>query len=263
MNKKLLRVLSFALAAVMLFSLCSCDTYEEEDDKIKYASEVPSGTEAIVARFNDVIASAKAGKPAIKYSLKQGTGKCECENEYVKASFKTVANMITKESFGMETKFGEDTTDIFPLMGKTEPAVIAVSDIRSAYITDNANDKTYNIVIKLNSEDNPEQDGSVYGKLYKIEKDEDILKNFDVVKDLMTAEKYSAVYKSGTIKAVIDKASDHIVKLELARDINVTTEVTGHGTIESIGTVPLSFGYNSTANYELDWDNPGTEAIEA
>lgn len=263
MNKKLLRVLSFALAAVMLFSLCSCDTYEEEDDTIKYASEVPSGTEAIVARFNDVIAAAKAGKPAVKYSLKQGTGKCECENEYVKASFKTVANMITKESFGMETKFGEDTTEILPLMGKTEPAVLSAADIRSAYITDNANDKTYTIIIKLNPEDNPEQDGSVYGKLYKIEKDEDILKNFDVVKDLMTAEGYSAVYKVGTIKATIDKASDHIVKLELARDVNVTTEVTGHGTIESIGTVPLSFGYNSTANYELDWDNPETDAIEA
>lgn len=263
MNKKLLRVLSFALAAVMLFSLCSCDTYEEEDNKIKYASEVPSGKEAIVARFNDVMASAKSGKPAINYSLKQGTGGCECENEYVKASFKTVAKMITKESFGMETKYGEDTTAIFPMMDSANPAVISVSDIRSAYITDDINDTTYTIIIKLNSEKNPEQDGSVYGKLYKITEDEEILKNFDVVKDFMTAEGYDAEYKVGTIKAKIDKTTDHIVKLELAREVSVTTEITGHGTLESVGTVPISFDYNSTANYDLDWDNPDTEAIEA
>lgn len=263
MNKKLIRFLSVALAIVMLFSLCSCDTYEEEDEKIKYASEVPSGKEAIVARFNDVIAAAKSGKPAISYSLKQGAGGCDCENQYIKASFKTVSKMITNEKFGMSTAYGEATTDIFPLMGTENPAVLSVADIRSAFITDNANDTNYTILIKINPEKNPEQGNGVYGKLYQINKDEDILKNFDIVKDFMTADGYSATYGIGTIKAVINKTTDSLVKLELSRDVRVETEVTGQGTLESVGTVPLAFNYNSTANYDLDWDNPATDDIEA
>lgn len=263
MNKKLIRLLSLALAGIMLFSLCSCDTtYEEEEKEIKYASEVPSGKAAIVERFNKVLADAKTQKPAAKFSLGQGTGGCECDNEYVKASFKTVANLITKEGFGVETKYGEDTKDVLPVRGTDKAGTLAVSDVRTAYITDNESDDTYTIIIKINSEENPEQDGSTFGKLFKIEKDEEILKNFENVKHLMTAESYNAKYTGGSIKAIIDKTSDHLVKLELRRDARIETEVTGHGTLESVGTVPLSFNYDSTEKYELDWDNPDTEAIE-
>ena len=263
MNKKLLRVLSIILAAVMLFSLCSCDSYEEEEEEIKYASAVPSGKEAIVTRFNEVVAAAKAGTPAVKYGLDQSAKSPECENEYVKGAFKTVADMITKESFGEETKFGEPAKDIIPIMGSATAGSLGVSDVRSAYVTDNKTDKTYTLVLTINPEKNPEQDNSVYGKLYNIKKDEDILENFKVVENLMTADSYSASYQSGTVKAVIDKTTDHLVRLELGREVFVETEVTGQGTIANIGTVPLSFTYNSTAKFELDWDNPDTEAVEA
>lgn len=262
MNKKLFRVLSLVLALVMVFSLCSCDTYQEEEKEIKYNSEVPADKAEIVARLNDVIAAAKNDKPAISYSLKQGAGGCDCENEYVKAAFKTVSKMITKESFGNSTEYGQDTTDIFPLMGSQQPGSLDVTDVRNAYITDNASESNYTITITINPEANPDQDNSVYGKMFKIEKDEDILKNFDVVKHLMTADKYSATYKIGTIKAVINKETDHLVKLELHRDARIETEVTGQGTLADVTAVALAFDYNSTANYDLDWDNPETEAIE-
>lgn len=263
MNKKLLRVLSIMLAAVMLFSLCSCDSYEEEEEKIKYASEVPSGKEAIVTRFNEVIATAKAGTPAVKYSLDQSAKSPECENQYVKGSFKTVADMITKESFKRETKFGESAKDILPIMDSEAVGSLGVTDVRSAYITDNINDKTYMLVLTINPEKNPKQDNSIYGKLYNITKDEEILEKFKVVENLMTVGAYSASYQTGTIKAVIDKTTDHLVKLELGREVLVETEVTGQGTIANIGTVPLTFKYNSTAKFDLDWDNPETEAVEA
>lgn len=263
MNKKLFRIMALALALVMVFSLCSCDTYDEDEEKIIYASEIPSGKEAIVARFNDVLAAAKAGKPAISYGLSQGTGGCDCENEYVKAGFKTVAKLITKEGFGMSTQYGEDTTEIFPLMGSTQAGSLSTADVRTAYITDNATDANYIIYIKINPENNPEQGEGVYGGLYKLTKDEDILKNFENVSHLMTAESYSASYRIGTIKAIINKTTDHLVKLELSRDARIETEVTGQGTLASVGTVPLSFDYHSTANYDLDWNDPQTEDIEA
>ena len=266
MNKKFMRIISLALAVMMVFSLCACNqnaAEEEETTTIKYASESPSGKAEVVARFNEVLKTAKEGKVAISYSLSQGAGGCDCENQYVKAAFKTIANKVTKTDFGMSTEYGEPTTDIFPLMGSDAAGSLDLTDVRSAIITDNEGDTNYTIVIKINPETNPEQGESIYGKLYKIEKDEDILKNFDVVKDFMTAESYDATYGTGTIKAIVDKTTDHIIKLELSRDVRVETEITGHGTLESVGTVPMSFNYNSTAHYDLNWDNPETEEVEA
>ncbi len=265
MNKKIMRFISLTLAILMIFSLCACgeNAAEEEEETINYASEVPVGKAEVVARFNEVMAAAKNGDAAVKYSLDQGAGGCDCENQYIKAAFKTLADKITDESFAMEAKYGEAKTDIFPVMGTETAGALDLTDVKSAYITDNEKDKIYKIVIKINPETNPEQESSIYGKLYKIEKDEDVLKNFDIVKELMTAESYSATYGTGTITLEVDKATDHILKLWLSRDVAVETEVTGQGTLESIGTVPLKFNYSSTAYYELDWDNPETEEIEA
>ncbi len=262
MNKKVMRFISLTLAILMIFSLCACGETEEEEEEIKYASEVPAGKAEILDRFNSVLATAKESKPAVKFSLNDREAKdCECENEYIKASFKTVASKIVADNFSKETKYGEAATDVLPIRGSEQAGSLALTDITSAYIVDNEADKNYKIVIKINPETNPEQDGSVYGKLYNIEKDEDVLKNFDSVKDFMTVESYSATYGTGTITAEIDKATDHLVKLWLSRDVNVETEVTGQGTLASVGTVPLKFLYKSTAYNELDWDNPATEDI--
>lgn len=248
----------------MIFSLCSCSgNVQEEEEKIVYASEIPSGKAEIVDRFNKIMAVAKSSSAAISYSLDQGAGGCECENEYVKAAFKTLADKMTNQDFGMSTAYGESTKDIFPVMGSEDAGALDFTDVRSAAITDNEGDKTYTIIIKINPETNPEQEGSIYGKLYKISKDEDILKNFDGFKDFATVESYSATYGVGTIRVTVDKATDHITKLELSRDVKVTTEVTGQGTLASVGTVAMTFDYHSTAHYSLDWDNPETEDIEA
>ncbi len=264
MNKKIMRFISLTLAVLMIFSLCACgETAEEEEEVIKYASESPVGKAQIVERFNEVMATAKNSKAAIKYNLDQDAGDCDCENEYIDAAFKTLADKITDPNFEITTKYGEATTDVFPLMGSDEAGSLSWTDVKSAVITDNESDKTYKIVLKINPETNPEQESSIYGKLYKIEKDADILKNFDVVKDIMTVEEYNATYGTGTITVEIDKATDHILKLWLNRNVAVETEVTGQGTLASVGTVPLKFNYNSTAYYELDWDNPETEEIEA
>ena len=93
-------------------------------------------------------------------------------------------------------------------------------------------------------------------------KDADILAEMGKFSSILTAESYDAQYGVGTVKAEIDKTSDHLVKLELSRDVDVATEVTGQGNFASVGTVPHTFKYSSTAKYELDWNNPATDAIE-
>lgn len=263
MNKKLARVICAFLSATLLFSLCSCGlSVNDEEEKISYASEAPADKLAVIDRLNAVIADAKNNKPAVSYSLSQKAGGCDCENQYVKGAFKTLADAITKENFSQDTKFGESTKDIFPLMGSEQAGSVSATDVTTAFITDNLSDKTYTITVSIIGEENPGQNG-VFGKLYKIENDDDIIKNFDVIKDFVTVNGYSASYIEGTIKATVDKATDHLLKLELKRNVDVSTEISGVGTLSSIGTVPLTFNYNSTANYSLDWDNPDTDTIES
>lgn len=261
MNKKLIRLISLALAAIMVFSLCSCSTSPTEEETtttIPYASEAPEGKAEIVEKFNKLMADTKnaSGYEEMKYWLDQNARDCECENEYVKAAFKTVADKMTGVNFEISTANEENPVtpkDCFPVMGSDAAGALDLADVRSAVITDNQGDAHYTIIIKINPETNPEQEDSVYGKLYKISKDEDILKNFDSIKDFVTAEEYDATYGIGTIKMVVDKATDHVTKLELSRSVAIETEITGQGTLASVGTVPMKFNYNSTANYEIIW----------
>ncbi len=267
MNKKFIRVISLLTVILMVFSLCACNAATDDEEEDKYISVMPTTKAEIVERFNDLLAEANANNPAISYGMDQKARGAECENSNLKAAFKTVADLVTKEGFGEETAYGEPAAKILPANGVDKLEKLLVSDVRSAYVTNNDADKTYTIIINLNGEKDPEQAKSIYGKLYKISNDEDILKNFDVVSNVMTVSDYSATYGVGTIKATVNKTKegatntvDHIVKLELSREVKVETAVTGVGTLADIGAdVPLSFDYSSTENFSFDWDNPETK----
>lgn len=248
----------------MILSLCACG---EEEETYDYKSPVPTTTEEILNRFNSAMADAKKGNPGISYSIKQkasmsGEQKDKCENEYVKAAFKTVSSAITKESFSKETQYGESTKDIFPIVGSDAATSLTMSDIRSAYVTENKDDgtgATYIIVIKIYPEKNPNQNDSIYGKIYNIMDDKEILSHFDVVNSVVTVDSYSTEYGIGTIRAVLKKDSDQITELQLFRNVIVSTSLTGVGTLSDLGTVPFEFTYESTENYSIDWFNPATK----
>lgn len=264
MNKKIVRFSSLLLALLMVLSLCACG---EEEETYDYKSPIPTTTEEILSRFNAAVANTKKNNPGISYSISQGASmsgeqKDKCENEYVKAAFKTVSKAITKESFSNETAYGESTKDIFPTFDSDEAPVLTNADIRSAYVTENKDDgtgATYIIVIKIYPEKDPNQKDSIYGKLYNIMDDKEILSHFDVVNSVVTVKSYSAQYGEGTIKAVLKKDSDQITELRLSRNVVVTTELTGVGTLADLGTVPLEFNYDATENYSIDWFDPATK----
>lgn len=264
MNKKIVRFSSLLLALLMVLSLCACG---EEEETYDYKSPIPTTTEEILSRFNDAMADAKKGNPGISYSIKQGANmsgeqKEKCENEYVKAAFKTVSKAITKENFSNETAYGESTKDIFPTFGSEDAPVLTNADIRSAYVMENKDDgtgATYIIVIKIYPEKNPNQTDSIYGKLYNIMDDKEILSHFDVINSVVTVNSYSAQYGEGTIRATLKKEDNKLTELSLSRNVVVSTELTGVGTLADLGTVPFEFNYEATENYSVDWFDPATK----
>ena len=97
---------------------------------------------------------------------------------------------------------------------------------------DDGTGATYIIVIKIYPEKGPNQKDSIYGKLYNIMDDKEILSHFDVIK---------------------------LTELSLSRNVVVSTELTGVGTLADLGTVPLEFNYEATENYSVDWFDPATK----
>lgn len=263
MNKKFVRVISLLTAILMLFALCSCGAETEEETELQYKSAAPVTKQEIVDRFNAVLAAAINGTPAVSYSLDQGAKDPKCDNKYVKASFKTIAKEVTAEKFGESTEYGESAKLILPVHGTEAAGKVDISSVRTATITDNKADDTYTIIITLYSESNPQQNGSQYGKLYKIDTQEEILKNFEVIKDFAIIKSFNTNYGIGKIKAVIYKETDNVKTLELSREVKVDTEITGVGKLASIGeNLPLSFTYTSTEKYDINWDNPDTDGLE-
>ena len=246
MNKKIVRFSSLLLALLMVLSLCACG---EEEETYDYKSPIPTTTE-------EILSSIKQG------ANMSGEQKEKCENEYVKAAFKTVSKAITKENFSNETAYGESTKDIFPTFGSEDAPVLTNADIRSAYVMENKDDgtgATYIIVIKIYPEKDPNQTDSIYGTLYNIMDDKEILSHFDVINSVVTVNSYSAQYGEGPIRATLKKEDNKLTELSLSRNVVVSTELTGVGTLADLGTVPLEFNYEATENYSVDWFDPATK----
>lgn len=271
MNKKLIRLISLALIAVMTLSLCACgtgSTEEETTTTVAIASGDPEGKAEVVARFNKLMADTKVAKSIkedekngfeeMKYWLDHDINDVESENETVKSLLKLFSDKVTSNGYDLSTNNEEEPSnpkECFPIMGSDKAGALDLADVRSAVITDNGSDSHYTIMLKINPETNPDQENSIYGKLYKITEDGEILKEFDGYKDFITVSGYDATYGVGTIKMIVDKKTDHVTKLELSREVAIETKVTGQGTLkdEIAADTAVTFKFTSTANYEIIW----------
>lgn len=255
MNKTIKKVVSFVLIAIMAVSFCSCAAIEEE--VVKRASAVPQTKEEIFDYFCKSLDMVLEQKPAVSYGLSNDAGSADCENSSIEAAFPTIAKLMTVGD-GAETAYGEDCSAIFP------DNKLTLSDIKSANIVDidDTTSRSYTIILTIWDDSNPNQDDSVFGKIYKISKDEDILNEMKKASAYFTAESYDAQYQVGKIVAVVSKETDKLQELHLERSVEVSTEITGQNAFAEVGTVPLSFNYSSTENYSINWDNPETSEIE-
>lgn len=255
MKKTLTRVVSLVLIAVMALSLCACGNME--DEVIKRASAIPQTKQEIFDYFCKAIDKAKADKPAISYDLSEKAKSPDCENSHIEEAFATIAKLMTNGTSD-SVEYGEDNTAILP------QDMFDIKDIKSANIIDidDTTSRSYTIVMTIWEENNPTQDDSVFGKVYKIAPKDKILEEMKKGASFFTVEDYDSQYNVGTIRAVISKETDKISELKLERSVIVSTEITGQGTLAEVGTVPLTFKYESTEKYGFNWDNPKTSEIE-
>ncbi len=256
MKKTLARVISLVLIAVTALSLCSC-AVDTSEDVIKRKSAIPQTKQEIFDYFCKSFEDVKTSKPAVSYSLSEKAKSPDCENSHIEEAFTTIAKLMTNGSKdGVE--YGEDNSAILPAK------MFDIKDIRSANIIDidDTTSRSYTIVMTIWEEDNPTQDESVFGKMYKISPKDQILEEMKKAAAYFTVNDYDSQYNTGTIRAVISKETDKITELNLERSVIVSTEITGVGTLADVGTVPLSFRYESTESYGFDWDNPETAEVE-
>ncbi len=254
------KILALLLVAVMALSLCSCgDTGVGEEETVKRASAIPATKQEIFDYFCKAIDKVIAEKPAVSYGVSHNAKSADCENSSVEAAFPTIAKLITNGiDNGASTEFGQDCKDVFV------DNKLTINDIKSANIVDidDVTSRSYTVTLTIWDETNPNQDDSVFGEIYKITDDKEILEEMKKASAYFTVEKYDAAYEVGVIRAVISKETDRIESLDLEKTVMVSTEITGQNTLAEVGTVPLSFRYESTESYGINWDNPNTSEVE-
>ena len=80
----------------------------------------------------------------------------------------------------------------------------------------------------------------------------DIMKEFESANAYMTAEKPVLKYKDCQIIIRVNLETDEIHTIEYKKSVDVSTNVTGQGTLAEVGKVPVNFNYNSSVTYNIE-----------
>lgn len=261
MNKKVFQLLSLLLALSLVFTLAACSSGAgtEETTTTEPAviskSPKPDSVLKVIDYFNKLAADVKKDKPAVSPDISQDVGDFECENDTIKAYVPTLKKEMLK-SDAKSSAFGEDAKDSFPLLGKNDTSVVLPSAVRYAQCLETA--KTYEIIIPYKDEANAAPFTSGHGLAFDMADLAAVKQEFDKAKAYMTVdfENLDLLYTGSQIKCSVDKATDRIISVTYSLNVLVKTAVTGVGTLEAVGTVPVSFRYSRNATYNLDWTKP-------
>lgn len=90
---------------------------------------------------------------------------------------------------------------------------------------------------------------------------DDIMKEFESANAYLSAEKPVIKYKDCQIIIRINLEKDEIHTIEYKKGVDVSTNVTGQGTLADVGKVPVNFNYNSTVTYNIE--RPAEETTTA
>lgn len=257
MKKRIYKLLAVIFALSLVFSLAACNGSDEETTVVTTTeppviSKTPQPMTSVeaLAYFNLVMDAVKTDKPAVAVKVSKNVNDIECENEKIKAAIPTIKKyMLNTKADG--AVFGDDLTDIFPVKGQSWSSKLAVGDIRYASCLEAL--KTYEITIRLKDEKDATPLTGSHGKAFDFVAKDEILKEFEKAVDYVKVDSLDLTFTGSFIKCSVDRATDQVLSVTYYLNVNADSVVTGTGSFEDMGTVPLGLRYDSTITYELTW----------
>lgn len=292
MKSNTIKILALLLTACVFLGVTSCSltgsgNEEETTEPTTIASATPLMTESaeVINYFNSLMVKVDAGKAKLIYSSNYDPKGFECENAALKAALPTIAKLM-KNGFnadlGAEVEYGQPLSDIIPIKNGG-PLLLTADDIVEIAINKEAfsrydeeaakaeGDAEYTteyveldedvrkITITLKDETDPQAGAGLFGSIYNIPDRAKIAEEMAKAKDYLAYDgTYTAKYTGCTIYMEINRQTDEVIKVEFHRNIEVDVEVTGVGTLASVGTTNLHFVVNGADVYEFDWTDPAT-----
>lgn len=120
------------------------------------------------------------------------------------------------------------------------------------------------ITITLKDEIDPKVGEGLFGKIYDIPDRAKIAEEMSKLGEYVTYDgNYTAKYTGCTIYMEVSRATNEVIKVEFNRNIEVEVEVTGVGTLASLGTTTLKFTVNGADRYEFDYTDPNATTVVA
>lgn len=296
MKSKTIKILALLLTACVFLGVSACNSTGDEEtttEATTVASATPLMTEKaeVLAYFNGLMASIKNGTAVLRYSSEYNPNGFECENETFKAALPTIVKLM-KDGFnadlGAEVPYGDPISDYIPVKNGATALFLTEADIVDIAINAEAfsrqaeeeskaaDDESYTaeeinvdedvrkITITLAEAVDPAAGEGLFGSIFNIPDRAKIAAEMEKASEYMTYDgTYSAKYTGCTIYMEIDRTTDKVIKVEFNRNIEVTTTVTGVGTLSSMGTTELKFVVNGTDRYEFDWNDPNATTVAA
>ncbi|MBQ5825642.1 MAG: hypothetical protein IIW48_12665 [Clostridia bacterium] len=203
---------------------------------------------------------------------------------------------------GAEVAYGDPLTDIIPMKGQDAPFVLTMDHIAKsedgAYqIAVNAeafsrreeasskaeaeqanlpegetvtteyievDEDVRKITITLVDEEDPQAGAGLMGSIFDIPDRAKIAEEMKAIEGYVKYDgTYKAKYTGCTIYMEINRITDEVIKVEFNRNIEVEVNVTGVGTLSSLGETTLKFVVNGSDCYEFNWADPNATTAVA
>lgn len=232
---------------------------------------------------------AKAKKPVVEYSEGFWTDKGsiiftqngEESDSRIKQAAKYFEYFVTKGAGDFlsdsengksgKTEQGADLTDIMYLYGEEAACRLTMDDVESVisslaydkeaykehYTDENGREKTRDAVavtgitrivkIKLKNTD------EAVLKAFSVRDKSVVLDEMKKASDYISVDDYNIAFDGCTITLTFNAVTDNILTAEYDRNMDITTEVTGVGSLEHLGTQNLSFKCTDRVNYHFGW----------
>jgi hypothetical protein len=259
MKKKFFKTLALLFAVSLVFMLAACSgtssdatTVTTEPPVISKTAQ-PATVTAALDYFNKVMDAVKTGKPAVSPKVSKDISNVVCDNASLKAAIPTLKSYMLSTKAD-SAKYGADLKNIFPVKGQDWGSRLTAADVRYANCLQAL--KTYEITIRFNDATEPAPLSSSLGKAFDLTTKDAILKEFGKADSYLTVDKLDLLYTGCYILCSVDRATDQVLSVTYIMNVNATSTVTGTGSLEAMGKVPLSLTYSSNVTYTLDWTKP-------